>query len=187
MPEMTMTPSKMPIFRLVSTDVDQTFFTSSSTLPIYTAFYFSLSGNVPDYTSYTSVFDQFRLRRAQMWIVPRVGPSQISTSANLGQLASCVDYDDATSPTSIAQVSGYSNALVGPGTQAHYRDLKPHPAVAAYQGALTAFANVSPDIWIDSAYPNTQFFGVKTAITVTDAAYIFDVLVRTTWEFRNSR
>jgi hypothetical protein len=169
----------------VETQVDLAFITTSNAGAVFAEHTVTLSGDVNDYTSLIAIFDQYRCTRVQFWLVPRIGPAQITAAANTGLVASVVDYDDAGAPT-FAQLLEYRNVLVGPGSQGHYRDFKPHTAMAVYAGAFTSFANMA-DEWLDCASSGIYYYGVKTGFEVTDSAYIYDAIIRTTWEFRNQR
>jgi len=96
-----------------------------------------------------------------------------------------VDYDDANA-TLISYLQEYENALFGPGNLTHYRKWKPHAAIAAFQGTFAGYANVESP-WIDSVSTAVQHYGLKTGITVTDAAYVYDITIRYTVSFRNTR
>ncbi len=147
--------------------------------------YIQLGTIVNDFTSLASVFDQYRVDRCEAWLVPRVSGTS-SASQNYGQMLTVVDYDDVTALTSFAAGTSYANALIGAGNCGHYRDFVPHVAIAAYQGGFTAFANTSNE-WIDAAYPNVQHYGIKAVSTVTDTAYSWDLILRVTSSWRNTR
>jgi hypothetical protein len=175
-------------FTLTTTWLGEGFIATSETVPVYEAYYFPLSIYCPNYTSYTSCFDQYRCRQIEAWIVPRIGPSQISTTANAGFLVSAVDYDDAADWTSVFQGTQYHNSVVTPGVQGHYHKWRPRFALAAYgSGSFASYANEDCDTWIDCGYPSVQFYGLKTASEPTDVVYTYDLIVRSKWEFRNSR
>jgi hypothetical protein len=169
----------------IETAVDLAFITTSNAGAVYAEHTVTLSGDVNDYASLIALFDQYRCIRVQFWLVPRIGPAQITATANTGLVASVVDYDDAGAPT-FAQLLEYRNVLVGPGSQGHYRDFKPHTAMAVYAGAFTSFANMA-DEWMDCASSGVYYYGIKTGFETTDSAYIYDAIIRTTWEFRNQR
>jgi len=144
------------------------------------------STDITNFSSWSTVFDQYRILRAEVWIVPRL--SQVSSSTvNPGQLVSVIDYDDGNALGSFADGLQYSNALVGPGLQGHYRDFAPHIAVGAYSGSFTSYANLDATTWIDCASTGVSFYGLKAASTVTDATYTYDINVRLHVQFRNSR
>jgi len=159
------------------------FLTSSSTLEVDDAISFTLAG-INNVTSFTNIFDQYRIAGLEVWLTPRITVTN-TASENTGTLWSTIDYDDANS-TLISYLQEYENALFGPGTLSHYRKFVPHAAVAAFSGTFTSYANVEAP-WIDSVSTAVQHYGFKAGITVTDAAYVFDLTVRYTLQFRNTR
>lgn len=175
-------------WRHVENSVVLAWLTTSNSGVSYEALGFSLANQVVDYTSLTAVFDQYRCRLIQAWLVPRIGPAQISASANTGLVTSVVDYDDSTAWSSYSTGLEYANALTAPGAMGHYREWKPHIAFPVYQsGGFNAYGNTDCDVWIDCAYPSAAMYGLKVASEITDSAYVYDLIVRSTWEFRNQR
>jgi len=140
---------------------------------------------IPDFAQLAAVFDQYRIVKIQAWFVPRTTTST-SNATNLGQAVSVVDYDDGASLGSFAAGTEYENSLIGPGNCGHYREFKPHIALAAYQGTFVGFANVS-DEWIDASYGTVQYFGLKVGVSATDSAYVWDLECRVHSEWRNAR
>jgi len=146
------------------------------------------SNDITNFSSWSTVFDQYRIRRVQAWILPRTSQQATSAvTANQGQLVSVIDYDDSANLSSFNAGMQYANALLGPGQQGHYRDFEPHIAVAVYSGAFTSFANMDASTWIDCASTGVNFFGLKAGVTLTDASYVYDLDLRLHVEFRNSR
>jgi len=136
------------------------------------------------YSSFTSVFDQYRIRMAEVAFRPRTIPLLAAT--NTGLFATVLDFDDGNNLTTFAQAEDYENAMIGKGDEPQRRTLIPHAALAAYSGAFTSFANVQ-DMWIDAASSGVVHYGIKTAWTQTDVAYTTDITVRYWVEFRNVR
>jgi hypothetical protein len=173
------------VWKHIETYVQLAQITSSAAGQVFTTFGVGLSTNVTDYTDLTGLFDQYRCTRCQFWLVPRIGPAQITAAANTGLMASVVDYDDLATPT-FNQLLEYRNVIVGPGSRGHYRDFKPHVAVAAYSGTFTSYGNVE-DMWIDCGSPGVYYYGVKVGLEQTDVAYVYDLIAKTHWEFKNQR
>jgi hypothetical protein len=175
------------VFKHVATSEQSAWLTSSNTVGVGSTYTFSLSTQAPsDYTYLTGIFDQYRCVKVQAWVVPRFQSGTPSASLNPGMLCTVIDYDDGTNLSSLNQAMAYENALTAPGSLGHFREFKPHIALAAYTGSFTGFANAE-DEWLDSAYTGVDYFGLKAYINVTDAAYVYDIIIRTHWEFRNQR
>lgn len=159
--------------------------TSSTTFQTYSAFFFKFT-DVDQNASLGAVFDQYRVVMLEVTFLPRM-TIESSGSANTGLFTSVIDYDDATALTHDYQAYDYENALTGRGLDPQKRTWRPHAAVAAYGGGVfTSFANEESP-WIDAASGTVQHYGLKTAWTVTDAAYTIDVLTRVWLQFRNVR
>jgi len=149
-------------------------------------------GNLPDYTTYAAIFDQYKIEKVEMWLIPRNPNYPSGASVNRGLLFSVIDYDD-------QNVAGYTAAtfeerdslVVSPPSLGHYRSLTPHLAVAAYRSTgpgFTGYANMQ-DQWVDSAYPDVLHYGVKVGMSTADAAadvVVIDAFYRLHMAFRNT-
>lgn len=145
----------------------------------------SQASAVDQWTSLIVVFDQFRIVEVEHFLMPHTS-AITSNTASPGISVSVVDYDDNTNLSTVASALDYQNALVGDAITGHHRIYKPHCAVAAYQGAFTAYANEESP-WLDAAYGNTYHYGCKFAFGITDVVYKFDVLTRLHLQLRNVR
>jgi hypothetical protein len=166
-----------PIGKLTSQIVVQmnyeSAFNSSSTVPSYLGLTPTLS-SFNGYSNYTALFDQYRIEQLEVWMEPVIVPT-----TNGNTLATCVDLDDANTPTAVATVTDHPGALVGLSMAARYHKWVPHVAVAAYSGTFASFTNaVAP--WIDSASSAVQHYGFKVACASvgTPTAYLITVRAR---------
>jgi hypothetical protein len=141
---------------------------------------------IDQYTSFTGLFDQYRIRMVETRFVPRVNMVAASAVTNTGQFVTVVDNDDSNNLTSFAQAEDYENAVTGTGYQAQTRTQVPHAALAAYSGSFSSYANVASP-WIDCTSPTVQHYGCKMAWTGTDQVYVMDITNRYWFEFRNVR
>jgi hypothetical protein len=173
------------VHRFVRTTESLGAFASSASVPVYGNIYFAHT-NFVNYANFTTLFDQYRIVEGEVWLIPRVGTGS-ATGTNYGLFTSCIDYDDATNLTSIGDGLGHTNSITTSGSQGHYHKFKPRPALAAYTGTFTGYANPSDSLWMDCASSSIQYYGVKYAITVTDAVYAFDAILKMVIEFRNLR
>jgi len=160
------------------------FFSSVAVETFYSATFTSAA--ISDFSSYAGVFDQYKLAQIEIWIIPRLSVTD-GTVVNSGTLTSVVDYDDATSITQAASYE-YENVLGGPSTNGHYRNFKPHVAVASWggMGSFGQFTNIAAP-WIDCASTSAIHYGVKAVVSVTSIALYFDVQWRILVQFRNVR
>jgi hypothetical protein len=154
--------------------------TTNSVAGVYTAQALTLA-SFAEATEYFSLFDQYMIEEAEAWIEP------INTGAgnDFATLATCVDLDDANSPSSVAQVAAHQQSLTAVGAAGQYHRWVPHIAMGAYaSGAFTSFANMPPQ-WIDSGSPGVQHYGLKAAADVTVAPILYQVTFRVRVAFRN--
>jgi len=139
-------------------------------------------GSLDQVSAYLALFDQYRITALEVWVIPRI-TSVTSNTANPGQMASVIDYDDSTSLASFAAAMDYENVLTGSGVDGHYRKWVPHIAV------ITGASGVenAKMRWIDAASTSVIHYGMKMVWTSTDAAYVSDIFVRYWMEWRNVR
>jgi hypothetical protein len=162
--------------------------TSSNVAMTNATNYFSAS-DIAQISSFSTVFDQYRIVKIEVWITPRNPTSTTGAAINRGRLLSVIDYDDATALTTESDYQQYSNCVMSSAVQGHYRAFVPHCAVAAYSGAFTSYANVQSP-WIDLASTTVQHYGLKYGITQADSAadvVVYDLLTRLHFQFKNVR
>jgi hypothetical protein len=157
-----------------------TFISSSSTngASTYAAQAISV-GQFSGAASLLAVFDQYRIVQLEAWIESDV-PNAVATVPNL---VSAIDLDDANVPVSVGNVSDHQGSITSMGPSGHYHRWMPHLAVSTYSGTFTSYGNV-PCMWIDSASPNVQHFGLKAATTSTGATMFYNLTVRAVVDFR---
>jgi len=137
-------------------------------------------GQIPNNTSWATVFDQYMIREIEFWICI----AQTNNGGHAGQLYSAVDYDSAAATTE-ASIQQYQNGISGNFINGHYHRFKPHVALAAYAGAFTSYANRSNQ-WIDSASTTVQHYGMVFGVSqTTDNGITFLGRVRYHLSFRN--
>jgi len=171
------------IYQVMSTSLFSSYLASSATVPVFKALSLSIGGAGPN-TAYLAAFDQYRLDMAEVIFRPRVDVA-VSAAFNSGNLATTIDFDDATTPTTFNSVCERPLAVMSRGDEVQKRTWRPRMAVAAYSGVFTSFANMA-DQWCDVASTGIQFYGLKMAWTATDAVYQYDATVRCLWSFRES-
>jgi len=153
---------------------------SSTSVESFAGFQFNVNA-LPQITTLTSLFDQYRITKVEFWLIPNGVAAAVT-----GLIASVIDYDDATSLTTFNQALEYQNVLSTQPDTGHYRAFVPHVALAAYSGTFTSFAN-EPSPWIDAASPSVQHYGIKTAFTVTSSIASYSTIYRLHTEWRNLR
>lgn len=137
---------------------------SNASGPTFVAYDFSLA-NIYQSSEFTALFDAYRIRKIVVHFYPTVTQSTTS-SANIGFLATAIDYDDANAPSSMSQVLQYENACVVPFYKEHHRKIYPRINQGALAGGtLNACVSGSGGQWLDIAYNNVSHFGLKIALS----------------------
>jgi hypothetical protein len=167
--------------KVIQTLAPQAMFTTSTTLPTFYGLSFNIS-SLDNFASLATVFDQYRIDEIEVQIISGVSETTISSSG-IGQLYSCVDVDDATVPTSLAQVGGYSSCVKSDGTVSHYHRWQPQFAVATYSGAFTSYG--ASKGFIDCSSPSVQHYGLKAASTTGSATLTYTALIQYTVTFQS--
>jgi hypothetical protein len=123
--------------------------------------------DLPQYASWTALFDQYRISRISVSFIPSRAPTALaSTTTDVAQPALqfwyAVDLDDSTVVSPLTALMQYENVRCHTfdGTKPMTVSFKPHIAVAAYSGAFTSYANQSSQ-WIDCGSPDVLHYGLK--------------------------
>lgn len=172
------------------------------------ATYFTLD-MLPDYTEYTSMFDQYKIKGALYKITPYTSSVQgpygaAATGSN--QPVSCIihsviDADDANalpaSSTGLNSMREYNTYKTSNFFKNGYpcinRFVYPRLATAAYgSGVFSSYANQKP-LWIDANSPQVQHYGLKWIAevfqpdTTTPVFIWFKIEVKLYFECRQPR
>jgi hypothetical protein len=161
--------------------------TQSSTVAVFGAINIQANNNITDFSSLSSVFDQYRIMAVEIMFRPQA-QSPAPTASSKGFLYTVIDYDDSTVLTSVSQAEAYENCIATEAWQSQRRCFKPRAALAAYSGSFTSYANVEAP-WIDAASNGVQHYGIKYAIDVGTAGSlaVFDWTMAVVVQFRASR
>lgn len=120
----------------------------------------------------------------------RANPLAVVANEVIPLLYVAVDYDDATVPIVLGTLREYENVIARDDAHAFMVQIRPHAALAAYNGGFGGFANVS-NPWIDCNSNNVQHYGAKYAIDVGAAGQTnlqtWNVSCRYYFSFRNVR
>lgn len=85
--------------------------TTSITVPAFGALNVTL-GNFPGATDFTTLFDQYRISRLEIWLYAQP-PATGTTNSLLGsRFCSVIDYDDSTTLASVAQATEYQTCIM---------------------------------------------------------------------------
>lgn len=156
--------------------VDKGAVTSTSAAPGLYGFVFQLS-ELSDYTSFTNVFDQFKITQVEVTFRPLTLPSAPSTAPAYAFMWFAVDYDDANTPASVAAVTNYSNAVVvTPGRTASIR-LVPTVNTVVNNNYTSTLANSGgiQRIWVNTLNSDMAWNGLKVGVAQSTSTNV------TTW------
>jgi hypothetical protein len=126
-------------------------------------FQFALS-DLPNYADF-ALYDQYRILRVDIHISSGQNRSEATTTTlyPMPILLTCIDYDDANTPT-YNQVMQHESCVVhGILAGMKHVSLVPRASKALYQGAFSGYGQeIAP--WINIGSPSVQHFGFKYAI-----------------------
>lgn len=120
---------------------------------------------VPAYTDFTSLFDQYRIVQVRVRFIPTGQQEIVPTETSYPEILSCIDYDDATVPGNADTLRQYSTCMICPVGTYFERVIRPRFATSAYSGVFGSFAIAPQTQWIDAASPSVQYYGLKTYVT----------------------
>lgn len=167
-------------FRIVGETEPALLATSSTTVPVFSSIQFIVSA-LDNFTNLAAVFDQYRIDMIECWILPQL-TEVVAPSGGSSFYITTVDVDDAATPTSFAQLTGYPNAQVSNGTMTHYHRWRPQFAVAAYSGAFTSYSSSTG--WLDCGSPGVNYYGLKFASQTASVVQNYTYITRLHCSFR---
>lgn len=160
------------------------------------AIYFQLA-DVPGYTEFTALFDQYRITKVVMKMMPQtrewVNQQDPAAFRVTGFLATILDFDDSVAPASIAAMQQYDNFKyqnVACGED-HVRVVYPRTDSSALvaAGTYTGSTNAGGS-WIDCGTPTTVQFGIKyglSAYLISTMVQRYDIMFQYWLEFKHLR
>jgi hypothetical protein len=143
----------------------------------------------PDFTEFTNLFDNYRIRMLKFVFVPRALPiSTTAVATSFGVIGTAFDPDGGPASPLLALEEYASFKVVPMGTEFE-RTIVPHTANPVYNGSVfTAFGRMPNTAWIDCVSANVPYYGLKFALSVgTLSVVVYDVFVTARIEFQFSR
>lgn len=128
---------------------------------------------VPNYTEFTSLYDQYMIKGVRLSLVPSGNSYMTSTvSGAVGQygfarINTAIDYDDSAPPASENELLQYMTNKTSPGWKPHSRYFKPKVQFSvANDDAAGTVASAAPrgNVWLDCANPSIDHLGLKVWI-----------------------
>jgi hypothetical protein len=141
-------------------------FTASGTGPNFFGYSFALD-DLPNYTEFTNLFDQYRINKVVVKFVPSANVDAIGASQIIPSLHTAIDNNDATAPTALSQLYEYQSYKRTRGTQVHTRVWTPSALVEI----STSASSPKWKQWIGTQFPSIEHYGLKVGCdqTVTTA------------------
>lgn len=182
---------------VVKTTVEQFLFPGTTGVDKFGSKSFSLD-QISDYTSYTAIFDQWRIVGIQMSFVARKNVSDQDDTTQYAQWALfTVDHDDDTAPTTMDSLKGYASCKQWHFLKTPVFKIFVRPTVTNAVFASGAFTGYSigkggyQAPWIDCNNPDVKSYGVKWGFPamggVTANTYSCDILIKYYIQFRGQR
>lgn len=150
----------------------------------------------PQYASFVAIFDQYRIERVDVQIMPTANVATLTAAAgpgNYGIMGTIVDKDGAAL-TTLAQFEQYEDFTYQPIVRStiHRRSFVPRASVTGLiPGPGTSSGVVAPPLqWLDAAVPTFTHYGMSIYLDPYAAAanyQIFQVMMTYHLAFRNVR
>jgi hypothetical protein len=154
---------------------------ASSTVASTFAGYYFQGNYIENFSAMSGVFDEYHIVEIECIIFPTV--TEVTSVATwAGNYVTCVDIDDAGTPTGLDQVNSYPSSLNTSGTVSHYHRWSPQYAVATYSGAFTAYSAARG--WVDCSSPTVQWYGIKFGAPISTVAQSYFIMSRMKVAFR---
>jgi len=162
---------------------------------VFGAMAFSLQ-DLDQVTSFTSLFDQYRIDRVIVQVKTHNNFSSFNTSSAANSAPPTtfwvIDRDDSNALTTLAQARQYDNVQDACLTDHVEIDLEPSVTPAIYAaGAFSGYGITRTGVWLDCNNVSIPHYGVKFAITELTAlatdTYFWDIEFYYYVSFRNVR
>lgn len=138
---------------------------SSGTSASFAGYSVNLS-QLPNYTEFTTLFDQYRINKVVVKFVPSFTQDTIGSTEITPNLQSVIDYNDVTTPTATSELLQYQSYRRTRGNQTHTRVFTPSTLVDISDTA----SSPKWKQWLSTANATLPHFGLKVALDATVVA-----------------
>lgn len=151
--------------------VSNTAIVSSTTLVVSTSFVFKLS-DLPQYTTFTSMFDTYRILSVNIKFIPRTNiDAGVNGNAYSTTMFYAIDYDDINVLGTISALQEFGGCKAISSHKTFSVTIHPKVARTIFQGGVSsAYEEPKSGVWIDAAYPNVEHYGLRTMIPPVSGA-----------------
>lgn len=149
---------------------------------------------LPNYTEYTDLFDEYRINYIVMKFLPITRGTQVSLAGmssvlnpvnNFGwyqpQIHICPDYNDADTPSSIASLQQKHGYRVTEFNKPVILKFRPAVSPMIYRSAATTAYGTKWKQWLHQQYTDTPHYGAKWIITGLNESHAFTYQVQLTY------
>lgn len=144
--------------------------------------------DVPNYTEFTALFDQYKILKVVVKLMPRGNVSEVSVSGSTNQASfqniyAVVDKDDSSTPSSVSQMLEYSKVKIRRSHQQLKLIFTPASLAETYNNGITSgyAMNMKPK-WLDCSYSGIQHYGYKTYLEPPNVSPLVSLPVTTTYD-----
>lgn len=149
--------------------------------------------DVPNYTEFTALYDQYCIKGVKFTLMPRFNSALpapdvgTNVSSQPPQTWSVLDYDGGFPTTQTAMLQ-YQNLKMLPGTKWHSRYVVPAAQVEIFNGISTAYAP-KKKLYIDTANPDVKHYGATIMVPEVNTSSSVTWDLKTTYylAFKNVR
>jgi len=181
-------PGSNVMLRNVEKYIDRGAVTSTSLAAGLYSFQYTLD-QIPDYTQFTSVFDQYRFNSVDVRVLPITTAIPPAAAVSTSVIWVAVDYDDSATPASVSSVQNYSNvSFATPGRSITFSLRPKFLTTIQTNGGTSVNAGMGAG-WINCSQPSIPHFGVKVAVTqcASTNVNVWYMVFRYHVSFRSSR
>lgn len=147
-----------------------------------------VSVNFPNYSEFTNLFDQYKIKNWFIEIVPRWDSQEMSSPA-LPTLYWYYDLDDSVTPADFDEIMQRANvhrAMINKPIRIYSK--APCVALETYRSAVTTAYSTRKSPWLDINYPDVPHYGIKFAVQgLPSSSFIVDVRVGVTFHTKGVR
>lgn len=142
---------------------------------------------------FTQLYDQYQIKAVKVQFIPRFTEAAIfgsTTTAQIGNIWSCIDYDDATPPANVSTVLQYQNVKRTQMNKIHTRYLRPMVATEVFATGIASAYAPKRNIWLDCTNADVEHYGLKMwvdGIPASSPPIVFDVVATYYLAFKNVR
>lgn len=141
---------------------------------------------VPGYTEFTALYDQYRIMAMKIRLSPRANSAEAGTNQGLIKMWTAIDYDDNTPITAISDMLQRPNVKQTKSSQEHVRYFKPRINVPTPGIVNTIPGQSSTRGWLDCDNPSIPHYGLKVLVDqLPSGAQSWDVSVTYYLAFKN--